>query len=135
MTFEEFQRVVQSLSYKPGWHFRVEREMGSTGGLSFGYTGAILFRVHAEVECAVRRDGTRALFQIRTLLYPSELDGFDERRAREWIRHALKAGEEHELDEWLMFGQERPFDPHANEAVAFELSPASVKSEDLLNIL
>lgn len=98
MTFEEFEKFLKMVKYKPGFRFAIR----------YGHSLCI----DTDVECAYRRNGGvfRLTFQRR--LEPDFVKSWNEGYARKFIFDFIMEFERHEVGEWLLFGDERPFDPH-----------------------
>lgn len=96
------REAVESASYKPGWRLDLVEDVV--------YGGAML-RISAKVPDTYRPDVSAEVVHASTVPPIGEDDPMFWRR---WLLHCLQRAEDHETREWLTFGGERTFDPHAD---------------------
>lgn len=109
MTAQEFFHLLGSMSYKPGHKANLD--------LASARADHILIRLSAVNPCSVARNGGLVQVHMAVPVFINEIESMDHAIAKGWIRNMWRKFEEHETDEWLMFGDERTFDPHKNDPV------------------
>jgi hypothetical protein len=100
----DFVKLVDSMSYKPGWDLHAEE------GAYYGYPGMVrLTTSHNEPDPLTREVGP--IINEQTI-GPGVLEGMDRASVIEWVRVFLLGAETHELNEHLKVGGVHVTDPH-----------------------
>jgi hypothetical protein len=96
-THDVLRRVVAAASYKPGWTLRLVDEDGA------------LRLVITDHQC---RDAYNPERHMPLAHYhPVPTATYNERTWRRWVYEQCRRVENHEIGEWLRWGDERPFAP------------------------
>jgi hypothetical protein len=96
-TFDILRRLVSEVEYKPGWRFRIVNEDGA------------LRLVITDTQCIdAYNPGTP--FPL-SHYHPVPIAEYNEKTWKRWIFEQCRRVENHEIGEWLRWGEERPFAP------------------------
>ena len=107
-----FQDLAKTIRYKPGLQPFVQLPaLPMPRGLA---NARVVIR--GEVVCAYWRDGRKILLHYQDELPLEVIANMEEADAKHWFREFIGRFEHHERDEWLLFGEERTFDPHVGGA-------------------
>lgn len=96
-TFDLLAEVVKQTRCKPGWGFALVREDGA-------------LRLRIGVLGPNSRDPNRSQVLIHHL-FPVPVATYNARSWRRWVFECCRRVENHELGEWFVVGEERPFAP------------------------
>lgn len=119
---EGLVRVVVNLTYKPGWYFTLE-----------GRGETAVLEITVDVIDAYSGQPNRVYVSENIDRQHAFVHGFN--LWPEWVRRLIKRTELHEMDEHIVIGSQRPFDPHRDRAaprpdlVVPPLSPLAVSAE------
>ena len=97
-TFDILRKVVAGAQCKPGWKFALIVEED----------GALRLRI-TDTECADAFDPSTP--RPLNHFFPVPTATFNEKSWRRWVFEQCRRLENHELGEWLRWGDERPFAP------------------------
>lgn len=113
-TFDILKALVLQTCCKPGWRFFLDEEDG-------------VLRLRIVVYATDARNP--GLYLIVNHFFPVPTATFNEKSWRRWIFDQCLALENHEMGEWFMVGEERPFaplhGPGENPYVVHEFRPES----------
>ena len=102
MKFTDFERIVKRIDYKPGFNLNID--------YALEHRGAARLWLQMDVECAYKRDGTKASVQSADLIH-TDIFHSDQEAVR-YLYGRIRSLEMHELDEWFLYDGVRLFDPH-----------------------
>ena len=96
-TFDILRKLVAEVKYKPGYKFRIIEEDGA------------LRLVISDMYCknAYNPDESFPLSHY----HPVPIATYNEKTWKRWIYEQCRRVENHEIGEWLRWGEERPFAP------------------------
>lgn len=96
-TFDVLEKVVDSVAGKPGWCFELKHD-------EEGYRLVII-----DTKCmdAYNPDQSFPLAHY----FPVPIATYNEKSWRRWVFECCRGVENHELGEWIRWGDERPFAP------------------------
>lgn len=97
-TYDILEEVVSQAKCKPNWSFRLKWEDGAL---------RLVIRVIGP-DSSKPDDPTRMAIDH---YHPVPFATYNEKTWRRWIFEQCRRVENHELGEWLRFGDERPFSP------------------------
>lgn len=96
-TFDVLRRVVAEAKYKPGWTFRIVEEDGA------------LRLVITDYDCIDAYEPHRPM--PLSHYHPVPIATYNEKTWKRWVYEQCRRVENHEIGEWLRWGDERPFAP------------------------
>lgn len=96
-THDILRRLVDEVEYKPGWVFDLVDE-----------EGALRLRI-TDTTCRDAYNPNRTMSLSH--YHPVPTATYNERTWRRWIFEQCRRVENHEIGEWLRWGEERPFAP------------------------
>lgn len=96
-TFDILRKVVAEVKYKPGWKFAIVDE-----------DGALRLRI-TDTKCLDAYDPDRHM--PLSHFHPVPTATYNEKTWRRWVYEQCRRVENHEIGEWLRWGEERPFAP------------------------
>lgn len=96
-TFDILRRLVETAEYKPGWKFALIEE-----------DGALRLRI-TDTRCVNAYDPGEP-FPLAHY-HPVPTATYNEKTWKRWIYEQCRRVENHEIGEWLRWGDERPFAP------------------------
>lgn len=96
-TFHILQKVVEEAKYKPGWTMRLQQ---TEDGLRLILT---------DRKCVDAYNPTQSMPLSHFHAVPKTT--FNEASWRRWVFEQCRRTENHEIGEWLRWGDERPFAP------------------------
>lgn len=94
----EWQALLDSLSYKPGWEFRVQEGKWDTT--------LLIHLTDVQDTYSDRRIRVTHRYVLPLRCPP------DAGYARRWVRDCIHRTEMHESDEWIRFNGEMVYNPH-----------------------
>ena len=97
-TFDILRRLVSEVQYKPGWRFRIVEEDGA------------LRLVITDTKC-IDAYHPHDLMGSLSHYHPVPIAEYNEKSWKRWIFEQCRRVENHEIGEWLRWGEERPFAP------------------------
>jgi hypothetical protein len=96
-TFDILRKLVSEVEYKPGWRFKIVDEDGA------------LRLVITDTLCTDAYNPSES-FPI-SHFHPVPIAEYNEKAWKRWIYEQCRRTENHEIGEWLRWGEERPFAP------------------------
>jgi hypothetical protein len=96
-TFDVLRRLVDEVEYKPGWAFDIVNE-----------DGALRLRI-TDMKCVDAYNPGRPM--PLSHMHPVPTATYNEKTWKRWIFEQCRRVENHEIGEWLRWGDERPFAP------------------------
>ena len=98
-TYDILRKLVAEVKYKPGWKFKIVEEEGA------------LRLVITDTLCrdAYSPDEERSMPLAH--YHPVPAATYNEKTWKRWIYEQCRRVENHEIGEWLRWGDERPFAP------------------------
>lgn len=98
-TFDILRKLVAEVQYKPGWTFRIAVEDGAL---------RLVITDHKCID-AYHPDKPRPM--PLSHFHPVPIATYNEKTWKRWIYEQCRRVENHEIGEWLRWGDERPFAP------------------------
>ena len=107
MKMRDFENLVASVTYKPGWEFYIQTNPWSWND---DEGGKVLRFFHDEPDSA---DPTRRADAInQVVIEPGMVEKWTKAQAIEFLRHRIMLAEEHEMQEFFKVGGVQMYDPH-----------------------
>lgn len=97
-TFDVLRKVVAEAKYKPGYQFRLTEKDG----------GRFLYIIDTQCRDAYNPEQSMPLSHEHPV--PMGVT-YNEKTWRRWVYEQCRRVENHEIGEWLRWGEERPFAP------------------------
>lgn len=115
MTIDEFRNFIGTVKYRPGYKIVFSDISDNIFYLEDPINKRFWVNTSFSTLDAHARDGTHTTISCRNPLTEEEIKAFTKETAQKYVYELCKSMEDHECGEWLMFGEERPFDPHKSE--------------------
>lgn len=96
-TFDILRRLVEDVEYKPGWTMDIVEE-----------DGALRLRI-SDLKCIDAYNPGKPM--PLSHYHPVPTATYNEKTWKRWIYEQCRRVENHEIGEWLRWGDERPFAP------------------------
>lgn len=96
-TFNILRKLVEEVSYKPGWELKIVEE-----------DGALRLKM-TDWQC-VDAYNPGVSFPL-SHFHPVPIATYNEKTWKRWIYEQCRRTENHEIGEWLRWGDDRPFAP------------------------
>jgi len=106
MKMRDFENLVASVTYKPGWEFYIQENPWQL----IDNEERVLRFFHDEPDSA---DPTRRADAInQVVIEPGMVEKWTKAQAIEFLRHRIMLAEEHEMQEFFKVGGVQMYDPH-----------------------